>query len=240
MSRYAELLALVQERIGFRFDSPELLLQALTHSSFANENDTLMENNERLEFLGDAVLELCVSEELFSRFPEAREGQLTGLRAKLVSEPTLAELARRLKLPDCLLLGKGEEHQGGRDRDAVLCDCLESIIGAAFLDQGFAEARQLVLRLFSDLWPRQAVKPRSRDFKSRLQEMTQKQFKERPVYRLMGSSGPEHAKTYTVELTLPDDTVFSAAASSVKKAEQMAAKQALSQEWPDQTDTTER
>jgi len=222
-----EQLATIQERIGYRFSRAELLLQALTHSSYANEHNGLVDNNERLEFLGDAVLELCVSEELFKRFPDAREGELTSLRAKLVSEPTLADLARRLGLHEGLLLGKGEEHQGGRDRDAVLCDCLESIIGAAFLDAGYSGARALVDRLFTDLWPTEALTPRRKDFKSRLQEKTQKHFKERPIYSLIDSSGPEHAKTYTVQLTLPDGTVYSATASSVKKAEQLAAKAAL-------------
>lgn len=225
---HAERLERVQDRLGCRFARPELLLRALTHSSYANERNGRLENNERLEFLGDAVLELCTSEALFERFPECREGELTALRAKLVSEPTLADLARRLGLREHLLLGKGEEHQGGRDRDAVLCDCIESVIGAVFLDSGYAAAKAFVDRLLAEHWPQASPVRRPKDFKSRLQELTQKRFKERPVYSLIDSAGPEHAKTYTVQLTLPDGTVFSAAASSVKKAEQLAAKAALS------------
>jgi len=217
----------IEERIGYRFKNAQLLVTALTHSSFANEINGTAENNERLEFLGDAVLELAVSEELFARFPQDREGSLTSLRAQLVSEPSLADLARTIELQQCLRLGKGEESQGGRERNAVLCDALESVLGAVFVDGGYQEAKGVIGRLFEDLWPERIQGPKGKDFKSRLQEETQKLFKDRPVYTLKQSSGPEHAKTYHILLTLPDGQGFEASASSVKKAEQKAAQKAL-------------
>ena len=221
------LLKEIEESIGYRFKNAQLLVTALTHSSYANEINGSAENNERLEFLGDAVLELAISEELFARFPQDREGSLTSLRSQLVSEPSLAELARTIELQQCLRLGKGEEAQGGRERNAVLCDALESLLGAVFVDGGYQKAKEVIGGLFEDHWPERIQGPKGKDFKSRLQEETQKLFKDRPVYALKQSFGPEHAKTYLVLLTLPDGVTFEAAASSVKKAEQKAAKKAL-------------
>ena len=131
-------LAVIEEALGHAFARPELLTTALTHSSWANERGDSMGHNERLEFLGDAVLELCVSEELFSRFPEAPEGELTLLRSQLVNEASLADMAHRLALEEHILLGKGEENQGGRGRPALLSDAFEAVIGALFLDGGYA------------------------------------------------------------------------------------------------------
>jgi ribonuclease-3 len=220
-------LEAVQHKLGYRFVRPHLLQTALTHSSYANESDTEVEHNERLEFLGDAVLELCISEELYKRYPDVREGDLTNLRAKLVSEPTLAEIGRRIHLQEHILLGKGEEAQGGRERDAVLSDALESLFGAVFLDGGFEASKKVILWLYKDLWPASIHGPRRKDFKSKLQEATQQLFKDRPKYSLVDSYGPEHAKTYHVRLTLPDGRTVEASASSLKKAEQMAAQEAL-------------
>ncbi len=220
-------LQILQKNIGYAFQDQDLLLQALTHSSYANETDSRAQNNERLEFLGDAVLELCISEELFHRYRHAREGDLTRIRSRLVSEPTLAFLARELHLQEHIFLGRGEENQGGREREAVLCDTLESLFGAVFLDAGYARAKELILQLFQNLWPHTPNLPDKKDYKSRLQEMTQQLFKSRPVYILQNSFGPEHAKTYCVQLTLPDGRSFMASESSLKKAEQDAARQAL-------------
>ncbi|MBS3780699.1 MAG: ribonuclease III [Desulfovermiculus sp.] len=220
-------LKALQNAIGYTFTDQTLLHQALTHSSYANEFDTSLAHNERLEFLGDAVLELSVSETLYSRFPQVREGILTSMRSKLVSEPTLARLARRLHLGQFLFLGKGEERQGGRDRDAVLCDALESLFGAIFLDSGYSTTREVIVELFRPLWPAHLPQERTKDFKSRLQELTQKKFQARPTYSLIDSQGPEHAKVYTVELTLPNGSTCLASSTSMKKAEQCAAEQAL-------------
>ena len=219
------LLRTLEESISHRFRQVKLLRLALTHSSYANER--ACRHNERLEFLGDAVLGLAVSEELYRRFPDAPEGALTKLRAKLVNMSSLAQAARKLSLDALVHLGRGEEGQGGRERDSLLSDVLEALIAAVFLDGGFDAARRVVNTLYAFAWPHEIEIPKERDFKSRLQELTQKEHKARPVYRLLGSSGPEHEKLFEVELALPDGRIILAAGPSVKKAEQTAARQAL-------------
>ncbi len=213
--------------IGYDFKDLSLLLKALTHSSYSNEAGDPYENNERLEFLGDAVLETCVSEELYNRYPTAREGDLTKIRAKLVNARTLAKIAKALGINRYILLGKGEESQGGRDRETILADTLEAILGAIFLDGGYESAKDVVKSFYKDLWPKE-IKPISKkDHKSLLQEITQKIYKERPKYILIDSFGPEHAKIFQVEVVLPDGKKYQAKASSIKKAEQLAAKVAI-------------
>lgn len=214
-------------RLGHAFARPELLGLALTHSSWANECSAGDAHNERLEFLGDAVLELCVSTELFRRFPDAREGDLTRLRSRLVSTVGLAERARELGLDARIRLGKGEELQGGRSRDAVLSDALEAVLAAVYEDGGFAAAQEAVARIFEGHWPRAAGAPQARDCKSRLQEATQHLFGRTPVYTTEATSGPEHAKCFQVRLTLPDGQEFAGRGTSCKKAEQDAAGCAL-------------
>lgn len=215
----------LQESISYRFRQVKLLTAALTHSSYANEQGC--GHNERLEFLGDAVLELTVSEELFNRFPEAPEGALTKLRARLVSMPSLADMAKTLQLESFVFLGKGEQAQGGRNRDSLLADAFEAILGAVFVDGGYEEARRVVFALFAPRWPAEVEPPKLRDYKSRLQELTQQSHKTRPIYRLLGSNGPEHEKIFEVELALPDGSTILASGASVKKAEQNAARLAL-------------
>ncbi|MCK9238974.1 ribonuclease III [Desulfocurvus sp.] len=217
----------LQEVISHRFSQVKLLETALTHSSFANEHEEADRDNERLEFLGDAVLELGVSEMLYERNPEAPEGELTRMRARLVSEPALAALARELGLDGLLRLGRGEELQGGRTRDALLADAFEAVLGAVFLDGGFAAARGVVRGIYARRLPGPGETRRVKDAKSRLQELTQKDFRERPAYALLGGSGPDHAKVFEVELTLPDGTRLRATGPTVKKAEQDAAARAL-------------
>lgn len=216
----------LQHYIHHRFDQVKLLETALTHSSYANEQEG-NGDNERLEFLGDAVLELCISEEGYKRFPCAPEGQLTRIRSQLVKESSLAGLARNLELDRFIRLGKGEELQGGRERDALLADAFEAVMGAVFLDGGFDAARQVVLEVFKDQWPERAMLPETKDYKSRLQEVAQERFKDRPVYVLSGTSGPEHEKIFEVEATLPTGEIFKGKDSSVKRAEQGAAQKAL-------------
>ena len=222
-----ELLRKLEETLGYHFSNEILLNTALTHSSFANEQGGKGEHNERLEFLGDAALELCVSAELFIRFPDAREGDLTRMRAKIVSQPSLATLALACNLEGCLRLGKGEESQGGRDRPSLLSDALEAILGAVFLDGGFGAVQAVVGNILKGKWPEQEENNHSKDCKSLLQELTQRRYKERPVYTLVGSAGPEHAKTFTVQVTLPDSLVFMSDGPSLKRAEQLVACQAL-------------
>ncbi len=218
----------LEESIHYRFSQVKLLTQALTHSSHANEQGRANSpDNERLEFLGDAVLELAVSKELFDRYPDAAEGHLTRVRSNLVKEGALAETARALKLDQHMLLGKGEESQGGRQRDSLLADGLEAVIGAVFLDGGFDEARKVVLRLMESRWPKAVNLARPRDFKSRLQELTQQLYRDRPVYTLLAASGPEHEKVFEVSVRLPSGDVHHASDTSLKRAEQGAAAKAL-------------
>ncbi|MCJ2166303.1 MULTISPECIES: ribonuclease III [unclassified Pseudodesulfovibrio] len=216
----------LQECIHHRFAQVKFLETALTHSSFANEQDC-REDNERLEFLGDAVLELCISEEGFKRYPTAPEGQLTSIRSQLVKEASLAVMARGLGLDRHIRLGRGEELQGGRERDALLADAFEALLGAVFLDGGFEAARQTILCLFEEQWPVRAMLPETKDYKSRLQEVAQEMFRDRPLYVLAGTSGPEHEKIFEVDVTLPEGELFRGSGTSVKRAEQEAARIAL-------------
>ena len=216
----------LEETFHYHFQQVKRLETALCHSSFANEHGRTC--NERMEFLGEAVLELCVSNYLYQNFPDAREGEMTRLRARLVNETALAGLARLIGLGPHLLLGKGEEAQGGREKDSVLSDGLEAVIGAIYLDGGFEAACAAIGRIMADAWPQDLQLPRPKDAKSRLQEETQYLYGDRPHYQLVDSQGPEHDKQYTVRVTLPDGQSLTATGSSLKKAEQQAATQALS------------
>lgn len=223
----ADRIAAIQEELGHVFHKPEHLLTALTHSSYANEHGQTLESNERLEFLGDAVLELAVSECLFHRYPDAHEGQLTRIRSRLVKEKTLAVLARDLGLDRAILLGRGEESQGGRERDSLLADAMEALLGAAFLDAGYPKVLEIVSHIFSDMWPDSPDLPKVKDYKTRLQEITQQTFRKRPVYVQLGASGPDHARVYEVEVRLPDGSGFTGSGASLKRAEQLAARAAI-------------
>ena len=225
--RMTFMLNRLQKDIPYRFGQVKLLVAAMTHSSYANEQQDEVEHNERLEFLGDAVLELCISEELYRRFPGIREGDLTAMRSHLVNQESLARLARKIGLDKSIILGRGEEAQGGRERASLLSDAFEALLGAIFLDGGFEAARATVRRLFEESWPDQEVRPKSKDGKSRLQEVTQQLFKARPVYSLINSEGPEHDKRFRVRLELPEGTIFIGEGSSMKRAEQAAAHAAL-------------
>ncbi len=216
----------LEQCIHHRFSQVKLLHLALTHSSYANEQGC-EGNNERLEFLGDAVLELCISEEAYKRYPLVPEGHLTRIRSNLVKETSLAFLARNLGLDRYLLLGRGEDMQGGRERDSLLSDVFEAVIGAVFLDSGFENAKRVVAEIFRDRWPENTVMQVAKDYKSRLQEETQRLFQARPVYVLTGTEGPEHEKIFEVQVTLPNGVRFDSRGSSVKKAEQIAARKAL-------------
>ncbi len=218
-------LSELEERLQYRFHDISLLATALTHSSWANEHNTV--HNERLEFLGDAVLEVNVSHEIYKRFPQEREGGMTRLRSRLVSEGKLAELARSLHLGEMLFMGRGEEAQGGRERPALIADAMEAVLGAVYLDGGHEEASALIHRLYADRWPEPGTDRKSKDYKTRLQEATQSILHSLPVYLPLSSSGPEHAKTFRVQLELSDGRSFVAEGGSLKRAEQEAARLAL-------------
>lgn len=224
----------VEEALGYTFKDRVFLATALTHSSYANEHGGSEEHNERLEFLGDAVLELCVSSELFRLFPSAREGDLTRMRARIVSQPFLSEIACHYGLDAVLLLGRGEESQGGRERPSLLSDVFEALLGAVYLDGGFDAAITVVRTAFDGKWPVQQQSGLKKDCKSLLQEVTQRRFKERPVYTLVSSSGPEHAKVFTVQVTLPDNREFTSDGPNLKRAEQIVAGIALSAVLPEE------
>jgi ribonuclease-3 len=217
----------LQKKLHYDFGRIELLEHALTHSSCANEMGNGASHNERLEFLGDAALELSVSQELYARFPDVREGELTRMRAKLVSQSSLAVIAVETGVNLHLRLGKGEEAQGGRERPSLLCDAFEAVLGAVFLDGGYSAASAVVSALFEKKWPCVDSDERSRDCKSLLQELTQRRYKERPVYTLVESHGPEHAKVFTVKAALPDGRMFFDNGPSLKRAEQLVAGKAL-------------
>jgi ribonuclease-3 len=218
----------LQRRIDYRFRTPELLVTALTHRSICNERGGGdVSSYERLEFLGDAVLELLISDLLYHRFPSALEGELTRLRTACVNEESLAARARELGLGRFLRLGRGEELHGGRERDSILADCFEALVAAVYLDGGLEAGRSLVVRLFGPRLVDLSAGILHRDPKSRLQEMVQARGLPLPVYRLAGTLGPDHRRTFAVEVLLAGKRLGAGQAASKKKAEQLAAREAL-------------
>jgi ribonuclease-3 len=220
-----EILRELQEKIGYTFEDEALLKQALTHSSFSNEQKiNKLDNYERLEFLGDAVLELISSEFLFRENKNMPEGQLTRLRASMVCEPALAYCARDIDLGSYILLGKGEEATGGRKRDSIISDVMEAVIGAIFLDGGIENAKNFIYRfVLSDL----ENKILFMDSKTLLQEEIQKNNTAQLRYELVGESGPDHDKQFSVEAYLNDKVIGKGTGRTKKAAEQQAAYEAL-------------
>lgn len=215
----------LEERIGYCFKDKTLGRLALTHSSYANEHAKgKLENNERLEFLGDAVLEIVSSDFLFHAFPNDPEGKLTRQRASMVCEPTLAICARELGLGEHLLLGKGEDATGGRKRDSILSDALEALIGAIYLDGGFTNAKEFIHRhILNDLEHKQLFF----DSKTILQEMVQKNGSEHLYYELLGESGPDHDKEFHVRACVGERALSEGKGRTKKAAEQQAAYAAI-------------
>ncbi len=220
------LLSDIQLRISHRFRDQELLERALTHKSYANEN-RVPAHNERLEFLGDAVLSLIVSEHLMKNCPDSTEGDLSRLRAAVVSEPALAAVARDIGLGSYLLLGKGEEQTGGRDKDSLLANCLEALIASVYLDGGLPVAEALVIRLFEKTVQRTCTSRGTLDYKTELQELSQERMKQLPEYRIVSETGPDHQKQFTVELSINSEICGRGTGRSKKDAEQKAAREAL-------------
>ena len=214
----------LEQRIGYKFENFDLLVKAMTHSSYANEHRyEKKENNERLEFLGDAVLELISSDYLFAKYPETPEGVLTKKRASMVCEPTLALCAREIPLGDYLLLGKGEDATGGRKRDSIVSDAMEALIGAIYLDGGFANAKEFIHKyILTDIEHKQLFY----DSKTILQEVVQGEH-EQLTYVLTDESGPDHNKSFTVRACIGERVIGSGTGHTKKAAEQEAAYQAL-------------
>ena len=224
----------LENAIGYRFQNITLLQNALTHSSYANErwHNSLM-SNERLEFLGDSVLGMVVAEYLYKTFPDRPEGELTRMRADMVCEQTLAAVAGRIELGKHLMLGNGEEQGGGRGRDSILADAVESVIAACFLDGGMAAARKFIEQFILVEVP--VKKMNNADYKTALQELVQQKKNQVLSYRLTGESGPDHDKRFDVEVSLNGKVVGSGSGSSKKRAEQMAARCAMESLFPNKT-----
>lgn len=221
------LLKGLQKRIGHRFRDMRLLTQALTHRSYLHGRNEEGKDNERLEFLGDSVIELAVSHLLVRRFPCMAEGGLSKTRALLVKEATLASLARRVRLGKALRLGRGEEETGGREKDSILAGCLEALVAAVYLDSGYAEALRVIEGLYAPLLEKMTGELQDRDFKTRLQEYMQKHRNTIPRYIVTDEEGPDHAKTFKVVITIAGKAYGSGRGKSKKEAEQRAAEEAL-------------
>ena len=218
--------------LGYRFRNISLLQNALTHSSYANErwHNSLL-SNERLEFLGDSVLGMLVAEYLYRTFPERPEGELTRMRADMVCETTLAAAANRIGIGGHLQLGHGESRFGGRQRDSILADAMESVIAAAFLDGGLEAAKGIVQRFILVEVP--VKRMNNADYKTQLQELVQQKKNQVLSYALVGESGPDHDKQFQVEVSLNGAVVGCGTGSSKKRAEQQAARAAIEQLFPE-------
>ena len=223
----------LEEAIGYHFQNISLLQNALAHSSYANErwHNSLL-SNERLEFLGDSILGMLVAEYLYRSFPDRPEGDLTRMRADMVCEKTLAKVANEIHLGEHLLLGHGEEQGGGRTRDSILADAVESVIAASFLDGGMEAAERFIRRFILVQVP--VTKLHNADYKTQLQELVQQKRNQVLTYLLAGESGPDHDKQFDVQVALNGTVVGSGRGSSKKRAEQDAARNAIAALFPDQ------
>ncbi len=214
----------LEAKLGYTFRDRSLLENALTHSSYANENRSPMGSNERLEFLGDSILGMVTADFLYKEHPDLPEGDLTRKRAALVREESLVEVADWLELGAYLRLGRGEDAGGGRERNSIRADAVEAVLAAVYLDGGLMEARKIIRRFILD---KEQEKTASRDFKTALQELVQRESGQVLTYRLTGQSGPDHAKVFAVAVELNGKTVGEGQGHSKKEAEQMAAKAAI-------------
>lgn len=226
------MISELEKAIGYRFKNISLLQNALAHSSYANErwHDSLM-SNERLEFLGDSILGMTVADHLYRNFPDRPEGELTRMRADMVCEKTLASVADRIGLGQHLLLGRGEEQGGGRGRASILADAVESVIAACYLDGGFEPAASFIRTFILCDVPVQ--KMHNEDFKTELQELIQQKKGQTLTYALVGETGPDHDKEFTVEVSLNGKAVGRGTGRSKKRAEQDAARAAIEKLFPE-------
>ena len=220
----------LQQNLEVTFRDLSLIQQTFVHSSYVNENPSFpLQDNERLEFLGDALLSFIVAEKLYQEFPNLSEGELTEIRTWLIRQETLAELASVLKLGDYLYLGKGEESTGGRQRKTNLADTFEALIGAIFLDQGLTAARDFVLNKLNNQFDKIKTGGISPNYKALLQEFTQANYKQLPTYHLVEVSGPDHEKNFTVEVTIGNEVLGTGSGKSKRTAEIEAARSAWEQ-----------
>jgi len=216
-----------QKNLGVSFHQESLLEQAFVHSSYLNENpDFTRSSNERLEFLGDAILDFIVAEKLYEEFPKLPEGKLTEIRASLVCRDTLAELASSLKLGDWLLFGQGEEANGGRTKASNLANAMEALVGALYLDQGLAKAKKFVLRQLKPELEKIKAGKTTPNYKALVQELVQGQNRPTPVYRLVEATGPDHSKQFIAEILVEEEALGRGTGKSKKAAESQAARAA--------------
>jgi ribonuclease-3 len=218
MENYQE----VERQLGYEFKNKQLIIEALTHKSYKKPY-----NNERLEFLGDAVLDLIVGEFLFNKFPNSDEGVLSKIRASLVNESGFATLAKQIKLGDSIYLSAAEENNKGREKPSLLSNAFEAVIGAIYLEAGLEKSREIVVDLLDKTYPKIDLDTLCKDYKTALQELTQAEFGVTPTYELIGSSGPDHKKEFEVAVKLNDKTLSVAKGKSKKSAQQKGAKIAL-------------
>ena len=218
----------LEKKLNYTFRDPALLEEALSHSSYANEHRAAhLRSNERLEFLGDSVLGFVTAEFLFLQHPDLPEGGLTRIRAALVCEQSLYEVAQKLDLGSYLKLGRGEESGGGRARTSILADATEAVFAAVYLDGGVSAASALIHRCLLEAEREEVVEERRRDYKTALQELVQRQADQVLAYRMVGEEGPDHAKTFMAEVLLNGERLGTGSGHSKKEAEQAAAKSAL-------------
>ena len=218
----------LEKKLGYTFRNPALLSEALSHSSYANEHrNAKLSSNERLEFLGDSVLGFVTAEYLFAGHPDLPEGDLTRIRAALVCEQSLYEVASKLELGRYLKLGRGEEAGGGRQRTSILADATEAVFAAVYLDGGIQPASALIHRVLLNAERESAVEERRKDYKTALQELVQRQADQVLSYRMVGEHGPDHAKVFSAEVLLNGTAIGSGSGHSKKEAEQSAARSAL-------------
>ena len=220
-------LAVLQNTLGVSFKDPSLMEQALVHSSYINENSDITTSNERLEFLGDAVLGLIIAQELYKSLPQSSEGEMTELRSSLVRGDALSRLAKAISLGDYLYLGKGEEASGGRRKPANLAGAMEAVIAAIFLDQGFNVTRDFILRLMAKELKKALSQGIAPDYKSQLQELIQARHQQTPTYQVIEAVGPDHDRRFTVEVRVGDTVLGSGSGKSKKSAEAESARSAL-------------
>jgi len=222
------LLVGLQQELGYRFRDPDLLRRALTHPSYVAEHPyDRVGDNQRLEFLGDSVVDFVAAAWVFRQYPEFDEGRLTRLRIAMVRTETLAQLARQVGIPAVLRLGYGEEEMGGRDRDTNLCDAFEAVVGAVYLDGGPVVASRIIEPLLAPVAESTLALSADRDAKSRLQEWSQAELGILPSYRIVDEMGPDHAKTFVAEVLLGDEVLGAGTGTSKQAAQQAAAQTAL-------------
>lgn len=220
-------LPAIEEKLGVAFENPDLLTLAFVHRSYVNEHrGQIDQHNERLEFLGDSVLGLCLADYLFRRLPSYSEGALSQLRSRLVDAAACAKFIQKLQLADYILLGKGEHLSEGRTKGSILADCFEAIIGAMYLDGGISAVRSFIVFHF-EKEIEEAIAAPPRNYKAELQDYSQKKFQKPPLYRVAGESGPDHAKIFHVIVSLDNQDMGSGTAPSKKEAEQRAAFEAI-------------